>query len=340
MPLCFCLVRVPCRVLRQMSADLLPNLLRQLLDAGELPVSAFAEAGWAPDALGLTVSGNKALAAGLRPLSASDIHDALNAESCTWLRDLRIYLSIDSTNTRMARLAQDESVGGRAWLAELQTAGRGRRGRSWVTPFARNIAMTLGFDLALKPANLGGLSLAVGLGISEYLTALGVQGAVVKWPNDVLVAGAKICGVLIEVVTPNGAPRRDLGRCSAIIGVGLNVDLAASVRAGIDQSVTDLREQAVSITRDQIAAGLISALVPVVRRFERAGFGNLCAAYDERHVYQGRYCAVHQGDADYQGRVLGVTDSGGLKLDTADGERVLTGGEATLRPDPAAGQRK
>ena len=187
-------------------------------------------------------------------LNAEAIGARLSPEAAEWLRGIRVFAAVDSTNSRMVKLAQSEPIGGLAWFAELQTAGRGRRGRRWVTPFGRSIALSLGFELGLPVGALGGLSLAIGLAVAEFLRHEGIDEVAVKWPNDVYIGGAKVCGILIEAVT-----RAE--QCACIVGIGLNVDLPAGARTAIDQAVTDLRTHGLSMDRNGIAAALVSVIV-------------------------------------------------------------------------------
>ena len=224
----------------------------------------------------------------------------------------------------MTAAAQAGSVDGLCWFAELQTAGRGRRGRSWVSPFARNLTLSLGFSLGGTPRDAGALSLVVGLAVADMIEGRGVADVSLKWPNDVLVGGAKICGILIELV----AHRRPL---ECVIGVGLNVDLPPDVRAVIGQEVADLRRQGVEEGRDVLAAELVSTVVRYVDEFKRSGFRGMRSTYDEVHICHGRPCRILHGNAEYEGVVTGVTDDGELRVRGSDGERRFNGGEVSLR---------
>ena len=301
-------------------------LLRRLLDQGEVPADRFDFEEAAPQRLGLVVTDGKVLLpAGVVALDAEAISAQLSPEAAQWLRGVTVFPAVDSTNSRMVKLAQSASIDGLAWFAELQTAGRGRRGRRWLTPFGRNIAVSLGFELGLPTGALGGLSLAIGLAVAEFLRYEGIEAAAVKWPNDVYIDGAKVCGILMEVVAK-------AEHCACIVGIGLNVDLPASARAAIDQEVTDLRTHGLSMDRNGIAAALASEVVEAVRRFGREGFLPRRSAYDRLHVCQGRDCRVVQGNQTREGVVLGVTGEGALRM-RCSGETVeFTGGEVSLRP--------
>ena len=307
-------------------SERLSALLRRLLDGEDVCAREFEFEDLTPEQLGLKVGdGQILLPAGIAALNAEVIRARLSPAAVSWLRDLTVLAAVDSTNSRMVQRAQSEPVDGLAWFAELQTAGRGRRGRTWVTPFARNIAVSLGFELDLRASDLGGLSLAVGLAVAELLRREGADGAAVKWPNDVLLGGAKVCGMLTEAIA---RPRH----CACIVGIGLNVDLPTAAHAAIDQQATDLKAHRVSTERNEIAGALVSSVVEAVARFRREGFGPKRSIYDQLHACQGRTCRITQGNQAREGVVLGVTGEGALRMRCGGEVIEFTGGEVSLRP--------
>ncbi|MFN8986287.1 MAG: biotin--[acetyl-CoA-carboxylase] ligase, partial [Burkholderiales bacterium] len=176
------------------------------------------------------------------PLQLLDI-DVIRQRMGTSQRrlDLRIVDVIDSTNT--AWLNQGNSgvaagstttvPSGTCLAAELQTAGRGRRGRAWQSALGASLTFSLLWRFESGAASLGGLSLAVGLAVANALRALGID-AELKWPNDIVVDDQKLGGILIETQGDM------LGPTVAVIGIGLNVRLPESIRLAIDQPVTDI----------------------------------------------------------------------------------------------------
>ena len=304
----------------------LSSLLRRIVREGGIPKDDFDFGQAAPQELGLVVQqGAVGLAGDVMLLDESAIRTALSPAAAAWLRDLRVFLAVDSTNTRMVAAAQSSTVDGCVWLAELQTAGRGRRGRRWLTPFARNIALTLGFAADQSPSQLGGLSLAVGLAVAHLLQSEGAGDAAVKWPNDIYIGDAKVGGVLIEVVTRAAA-------CDCIIGIGLNLDLPENARTGIDQKVTDLKAQGINPNRNLFAAALVSRVVDAANRFKQEGFAPMRTAYDALHLCHGKPVHVIQGNQTHTGQALGVTATGALRVRSGGQTREFTGGEVSLRP--------
>ncbi len=307
-------------------SEQLSHLLRRIVREGGIPKDEFDFGQAAPEELGLAVKdGAVGMAGNVDLLDESAIRNALSPSADAWLRELKVFLAVDSTNSRMVAAAQSAPVDGCVWLAELQTAGRGRRGRRWLTPFARNIALTLGCTVNQTPPQVGGLSLAVGLAVAGLLQREGVASAVVKWPNDVYIGDAKVCGVLIEVVIRASA-------CDCIIGIGLNLDLPESARTGIDQKVTDLKSQGITPNRNLFAAALVSAVVDAANRFKGEGFAAMRPAYDAMHLCHGKQVRIVQGNQTHSGQALGVTATGALRV-RCDGKITeFIGGEVSLRP--------
>ena len=305
--------------------DSLDQYFQRLLREGCAPLNEYAFGDTTPEELGLVVEDDVVrLPKDVELLQGPHIERALSDRAKGWLVDLEVALAIDSTNVRMVERAQSESVEGHVLLAELQTAGRGRRGRRWFSPFARNLAVTLGFGLSSPPGQLGSVSLVVGLAVADLLQDHGVVNVSLKWPNDVLIGGAKVCGILIELVK-----RADV--YEGVMGVGINFEVAQGLRRTIDQPVTDLKEQGVEVGRNQLASDLISKVVSYVAEFERHGFVSMRSAYEAIQAYQGQTCQVILGSDRIEGTVLGVSDDGQLRMRCAEGERRFNGGEVSLR---------
>ena len=267
----------------------------------------------------------------LEPLHGEAIRSAVGGRAEHWLQGLEVHAAIGSTSDRLLALAEAGSVAGMVCLAELQTSGRGRRGRSWLTPLGGNLALSAGFGLARGLADLGGLSLVVGLALLDALQGLDIEDLAVKWPNDLLLGGAKLGGILIELKTT------DRNATEAIVGVGININLPPRAREAIDQKVTDLAATGRRVARNALAARVIDHLIDYVGEFERAGFAPMRAQYDACHWMHGKECEVRVGDEVVKGTVLGVTDRGELEVQTAAGPQLFRGGEVSLRERSAAG---
>ena len=244
------------------------------------------------------------------------------------LSALHILPSVDSTNAEaMRRLLEGEGAGS-VYVAEQQTAGRGRRGRTWASPFARNLYFSLVWEFSQGAAALEGLSLAVGVAVARALRACELPGVQLKWPNDILYQGAKLGGVLLEMTGDA------TGRCETVVGVGLNVNMPAAAAADIDQAWTDVAAMADGEppARNTLLTALLDELLPLVAGFEAQGFAPWRAGWLERDAHANQSVILNTGGATQAGVARGVDERGALLLETTTGTRAIYGGEISLRP--------
>jgi BirA family biotin operon repressor/biotin-[acetyl-CoA-carboxylase] ligase len=237
---------------------------------------------------------------------------------------VRVYDSIDSTNAQAMRLIDDGESLPLLVLAERQTAGRGRRGRKWVSPFAENLYYSLAMRVDGGMRRLEGLSLLVGLAVVKMLQEMGINGAGLKWPNDILVGGRKLAGVLLELT---GDPA-DV--CHVVIGIGINVNMRASDE--VDQSWTSmLLESGGVIDRNQVVARLNKELGAYLSAHRETGFGAFQAEWEANHLWQGRPVTLLAGSSAVEGVVVGIDAVGALRLRVGDQVQSFSGGELSLR---------
>ena len=286
--------------------------------------------------LGVRVGGDRArLEPDIELLSAASIRAGLAPATLAWLRDLEVRAHIASTNTSLLERATEGEIAGQVLTAEVQTAGRGRRGRNWLSPFGRNLAVSIGVAVARPVAEIGALSLVVGVAVRRALVEHGLTGVDLKWPNDVLLDGRKLAGILIELV-------RAVAPVEVVIGIGVNVGCAARVAERIDQSIADVAEQIDGPTRNALLARILDHVVAACQGFDSGGFERFRDEWNDAHFYRGTQVAVKPADtggsehvsrsaASFAGRVLDVGTDGALRIETADGVRAFTGGEVTMR---------
>lgn len=242
--------------------------------------------------------------------------------SCEW--PILVLDSIDSTNAEALRAIERGQVAPFLVLAERQTAGRGRRGRKWVSPFAENIYYSLVLRIEGGMRQLEGLSLVVGLAVLQALRELGISGAGLKWPNDVLVGQKKIAGILLELV---GDPA-DV--CHVVIGVGINVNMQMTDE--VDQQWTSMRlESGKAVDRNHLVAKLGVMLQAYLSRHQIGGFQAIRAEWEQNHLWQGRAVSLIAGASQIDGEVLGIDGRGALRLKVGGVEKVFNGGELSLR---------
>jgi BirA family biotin operon repressor/biotin-[acetyl-CoA-carboxylase] ligase len=267
---------------------------------------------------------------GLDLLDAAQVKAGLNDRADALLTRLEILDTVDSTNAEVLRRAEQGCAPGLVCTAEQQTAGRGRRGRQWVSPYASNLYLSLLWEFSQGAAALEGLSLAVGVAVARALRASAVPDVQLKWPNDVLYGGVKLGGILLEM-------RGDTaGSCQVVIGVGLNVAMPAVAAGGIDQAWTDIK----TITanphpgRNRLLAALLNELLPLVADFEQQGFTRWRDDWQSLDAFAGAAVVLHTGSAQLGGIARGVDARGALQLETTTGVQSVYGGEISLRAAP------
>jgi BirA family biotin operon repressor/biotin-[acetyl-CoA-carboxylase] ligase len=216
-------------------------------------------------------------------------------------------------------------------IAETQTAGRGRAGRSWLSAPGGSLTFSLAWCFPSTPQALLGLPLAVGVALAEALSGLDVA-VQLKWPNDVLKDGRKLAGVLIETAhaQANNSPAP---RTWAVIGVGLNLLLPEELERQIDRPVADAAWLA-QMDRNQIVACLLNQLAQCLLQFSAQGFSAFVARWNALHAYTGQQVhIVDQGVITQQGKALGVDLSGCLLLQDQQGLiSSVMAGDVSLRP--------
>jgi BirA family biotin operon repressor/biotin-[acetyl-CoA-carboxylase] ligase len=209
-------------------------------------------------------------------------------------------------------------------VAENQTAGRGRAGRSWLSSSGGSLTFSLAWHFDGGPQRLAGLPLAVGVALAETLARLGVQ-VQLKWPNDLLKDGNKLAGILIET---QAAPA---GGTWTVIGVGLNLVMPDELEEQIGRTVAAVPWLA-QMDRDALMAALLDGLAASLREFAGAGFGAFAARWNLRHAYQGQTVRIiDHGAVLHEGVAAGVDDGGRLLLDTDAGRITIVAGDVSLR---------
>lgn len=242
------------------------------------------------------------------------------------IRDVEVFDVVDSTNAVAASRLKAGGEGGYACFAECQTAGRGRRGRSWVSPYATSIYFTFVHEFLRGFPAIDGLSLVVGVSVAEALEAAGCRGVGLKWPNDLVAADAKLGGILIEVYGDVGGP------CRAVIGVGINVDLSSVDMPPLDQPLIDLLRIGLPRgRRNDLAIALLNGVSLAVRDFERDGLAGFLSRWQRFDCLLGRPVNVFAGGEPIPGSAEGIDQTGGLCVRTEAGVQVFRSGEVSVR---------
>lgn len=278
--------------------------------------------------LGLDVDGRAgsgyALVRPIERLDAARIRDRLLASANAAMSDLRIVSVIDSTNAAL-RAEAASLTSGSVLLAEAQTAGRGRRGRAWASPFAAGFLGSLFWRFERGLADLGGLSLAVGIALAEAWRRRGIDVRV-KWPNDLWIDGRKLAGILVE------AGGEFHGPSHVVVGLGLNIALPPTLRDALDQPATDLATHLPApMSRNAAVAVCVDALLGALQLFERDGFAPFVARWDRVDALADRDVSVHETQGHWTGIARGIDEHGRLLVE-ADGRRHrIDAGEISIR---------
>ena len=264
------------------------------------------------------------LATPIELLDRARIHAALSEEFDP-LR-LETFFSIESTNQylldQIARGQTDNAV----VLAEHQTAGRGRRGRSWLSPFGANLYLSLLHRFRQPVQGLMGLSLAVAVGISRALREVAAIDVELKWPNDILYQGKKLCGILLELQSEGFGP------AAVVIGIGLNVRLSAQDKQQINQPCIALEEIIETpLARNQLAISVIREVMHVLLEFEQTGLGRFQSQWQARDAYAGRPVCVLLGNTQIQGISRGIDENGALLVEVKGQIQRYYSGEISLQ---------
>lgn len=258
-------------------------------------------------------------------LNEAQIVAAMTDDAKGLLHQIEVHDVVSSTNDLAMRKASDGVSSGYICMAEQQTAGRGRRGRNWVSPFGSNIYMSLVWNFYNGAAALEGLSLATGVAVATALRRLGCDSVRLKWPNDLLVGTDKLGGILLEMT---GDPS---GHCQVVLGLGVNTDLRSLDPDAIDQPFTQLKDHGVDVSRNELAGAIISSLLLMLRQFSNDGFSSFHEHWESLDAYRDKRVNVQAGDQVTRGIARGVDVTGGLKLETAAGVEIFKGGELSLR---------
>jgi len=232
----------------------------------------------------------------------------------------------DSTSSELMRRADRGAPAGTVIVSDRQSAGRGRRGRAWLSSPESSLTFSLLWRFSGNASRLSGLSLAVGLGLAQALEKLGAAGVRLKWPNDVLLesggAFAKLAGILIELSS-------DRRGTQAIIGLGLNLD---APEGDLPQPAAGLKQAGVQVGRHEVLAAILASLADALDAFAVEGFAGKKSEWQRYHAWQDQLVQLLGDNAEpLSGRCLGVDEDGSLLLETDHGVERVFSGDVSLR---------
>ena len=263
-------------------------------------------------------------------LDKEAVLQAIGAER-EWFQ-VEVLDEVASTNTYLMQAAAKGAPHVSCAVAHIQTGGRGRRGRTWISHLGASLTFSLLWRFDCGAAALSGLSLAIGVALMRALNELDIKSAKLKWPNDVLVDGKKLAGILIDL-------HGDLdGPSAAVIGAGINVDLPRQVFESIDQPATDIKHAShadvnyTGMNQSILLGTVLKHLAEVLRHFEQHGFMGVRDEWLSYHAYHNQSVRMLMSDGrNVEGVVTGIAEDGILLVETALGLQRFSAGEISLR---------
>ncbi len=240
--------------------------------------------------------------------------------------DVVVVRECASTNTELIDAPPGDDGRIHVLATEIQTAGRGRRGRQWLSWEGASLSFSAMWYFAPAAPVPAGLSLVAGIAVAAALEKMGVAGVQLKWPNDVLVCGAKLAGILVELVPGRGRTP------AAVIGIGINLHLPPGATVPDQAQVTDLASQVGKLPdRNLLLANLLAELHALFETYATAGFSALRGAWEQRNAHADLPVRVVGEGSELSGICSGVDEDGALMLRTDTGTMRILSGEVSLR---------
>lgn len=262
-------------------------------------------------------------------LDVAVIAEPLTGRASSRLEKLEVFASIPSTNTYLLAQPPPGPGGCRVAIADHQTSGRGRHARRWVSEPGAGLYLSFAYTFAGTVRDLGGLTLAIGVGVARALARLGVSGISLKWPNDIVALDGKLGGILTEV--RSGTPET----ATVVAGVGLNLALPARMDSGTESGWAHRAVDLASVigkapARDRVAGTLVEELYLTFARFEGHGFGVFMDEWRRHDWLHGKAITVDMPDRQISGTAAGIGDDGGLLVDTPAGRVSVISGSIAM----------
>ena len=267
------------------------------------------------------------LAEPIEMLDKGLITSHLTAAARAAANQIQILDTINSTNLYLMEMLSKGIKNGHICFAEQQKSGRGRRGRTWISPFGRNIYLSIHWCYLLPPARLSGASLAAGVAVIQALEKMGVRDLGLKWPNDVMWGNRKLAGLLLEVSGEQSGPSH------LILGLGLNTNITEKEASVIDQPCIDLSSipGGGDISRNKLAAILLESLLDMLKRFEAEGLSAVRKVWRQYDIYSGKPVTLILGEKRIHGIYQGIDDTGAVLINQNGKTVSFYGGEISLR---------
>ena len=262
----------------------------------------------------------------LQLLDLEKILASLSQSTRSRLDAIDVLNSVDSTSEYLRRQLDSLYPGrGKACLAEQQTAGRGRRGKSWVSPYGSSLYLSLAWFIDQPGLSISGLSLAIAVSVVRALERYGVERLGLKWPNDIFLEGRKLAGILLDLSGESGGVWR------VVVGIGINLRMPSGAAELIDQPWTDLSGMAVEVDRNLLAGQVLEALVSDIELFAGKGLVSFINEWERFDLLSGREIGLQQGDRMIAGIARGIDKDGALLVERNGITGSYHAGEVSVR---------
>lgn len=239
---------------------------------------------------------------------------------------VEVHSVIDSTNSYLMRRLPHQNTPGQVCIAEYQSAGRGRRGRQWISPFGSHIYMSMYWHLEQGMSAAMGLSVVAALAVSDAIKKLYNTEVELKWPNDIYYNGVKLAGILIDLEGQAMEP------CHCVIGIGLNINMPVKSAEMVDQPWIDLTKAiADTVDRNILAAEIIIALMQRLNTHRQTGINTMVDEWQNQDFYINKPVSLITGDKSTRGICRGINMQGALLLEVNGKVSPVYGGEVSLR---------
>ncbi|QDP02531.1 bifunctional biotin--[acetyl-CoA-carboxylase] ligase/biotin operon repressor BirA [Thalassotalea sp. PS06] len=239
---------------------------------------------------------------------------------------IEVHTIIDSTNSYLLRRLPNQVIDGQTCVAEYQSAGRGRRGKNWVSPFASHLYVSMYHSLEQGVAAAMGLSVVIGLAVADVLEQYYKLDVQLKWPNDIYIDGRKLAGILVEL---EGQPT-EAGH--SVIGLGLNIQMPEAQGQVIDQPWTDIASQlGQSVDRNILVARLISQFNRRLQQHKLYGLTPMLADWQRRDIFINQAVEIISANQLTRGICRGINANGALLIEINGKVKPIYGGEVSLR---------
>jgi len=264
-------------------------------------------------------------------LDASAVRAGLGAAARERLQELEILSEVESTNTRLLDREQPATGRLKACIAEYQSGGRGRRGRSWVAPPGRGLCLSVAWAFPVQPEGIEALGLAIGAIARRVLIQQAGLAVRLKWPNDLVIDDRKLGGILVELVAEGH------GACYVVIGIGINVSGVPRLASGSDAALLAPIDLATALngripSRNALAGALIDALGELCARYASTGFGEYYEEIVAADYLRGRVVEVDAPTGRLVGEAVGISAAGRLIIARGGEPCEVVAGEVSVRP--------